>query len=202
MQAPIFVVLLIFIKTRAVSLDKSTENRYHERQKYVESRLLQFMSIYFKERKSLMTESRFEQFTLTLAAILKSIKKIKDHRMSQFGLRSSHVMLLYQLGNHPEGLTPVDLAESGSIDKALVSRTISDLQEKGLVHTLQSTKKYKVRLCLTPSGEEIAEYIAITVNKMQEQISGNIPEADLEVFYRTLFTLRDNIDALVRENNE
>lgn len=149
-----------------------------------------------------MSESHFELFTLTLSSILKSVKKLKDSRMSQFGLRGSHVMLLYQLGNHPEGLTPVDLAESGSVDKALISRTISDLQEKELVCTLQSEKKYKVRLCLTPVGEEIAAYIAETVGKIQQQVSGEIPKEDLEVFYRTLFTLRDNFDKLVKEKDE
>lgn len=150
-----------------------------------------------------MSESHFEQFTLTLSAILKSIKKLKDSRMTQFGLRSSHVMLLYQLGAHPEGLTPADLAESGSVDKALISRTISELQEKELVRTMQAEgKKYKIRLCLTPSGIEVANYISTAVNKIQQQVSGDIPKEDLEVFYRTLFTLRDNFNELTQEKSE
>lgn len=150
-----------------------------------------------------MSESHFELFTLTLSSIIKSIKKLKDTRMSQFGLRSSHVMLLYQLGTHPEGLTPADLAESGSVDKALISRTISDLQEKALVRTMQSEgKKYKVRLCLTESGKEVAEYISDAVSKIQEQVSGDIPEEDLKIFYRTLFTLQENFSKLAKKESE
>lgn len=147
-----------------------------------------------------MFESHFELFTLTLSSILKSVKKLKDSCMSQFGLRSSHVMLLYQLGKHPEGLTPADLAESGSVDKALISRTIAELQEKGLVCTLQENgKKYKIKLAVTPAGEEIAAYITTTVEAIQQRVSGEIAQEDLAIFYRTLFTLRDNFDELVRE---
>lgn len=150
-----------------------------------------------------MSESHFEQFTLTLASILKSVKKLEGDRMSRFGLRSSHVMVLYQLGKHPEGLIPADLAESGSVDKALISRTISDLLAKKLVYTLQSDgRKYKAKLCLTPSGKEVADYITETVAHIQREVSGDIPKADLEVFYRTLFTLRDNFNALTREKSE
>ncbi len=146
-----------------------------------------------------MSESHFELFTLTLTSILKSIKKLKDNRMSQFGLRSSHVMLIYQIGNHPEGLTPADLAESSSVDKALISRVISDLLERGFVRTVRPEgRKYKARLCLTESGTEIADYIAATVDDIQHQVSGDIPKADLEVFYRTLSTLQDNFDKLTK----
>lgn len=150
-----------------------------------------------------MPESHFEQFTLTLASILKAVKKIEGEQMSRFGLRSSHVMILYQLGKHPEGLIPADLAESGSVDKALISRSIAELHEKALVCTLNSDgRKYKAPLALTPSGEEIAAYITQTVEEIQHQVSSKIPSEDLEVFYRTLFTLRDNFDKLAKEKSE
>lgn len=150
-----------------------------------------------------MYNDHLEQFTLTLADILKSIKKIKDKRMSDFGLRSSHVMVLYLLGRAPEGLTPVELAESNSVDKALISRILSELTEKGFVTgSTSGNRRYKTRIRLTPAGEELAVYIAQTVSSVQQQVSGDIPREDLEVFYRTLFTLQKNFDKLVEEDDE
>lgn len=150
-----------------------------------------------------MSESHFEQFTLTLSSILKSIKKIEGSRMSRFGLRGSHVMLLYQLGLHPEGLTPADLAESGSVDKALISRTIADLQEKELVYTLPSGgRKYKAKLALTEQGNEVAAFITSNVTEIQHQVSENIPPEELEIFYRTLFTLQANFIELAKKESE
>lgn len=150
-----------------------------------------------------MYESHFEVFTLTLSSILKSIKKIKGNRMSRFGLRSTHVMILYQLQKHPQGLTPADLAESGSVDKALISRTISELQNNELVRTLPSGgRKYKARLGLTPKGEEVAAFVSENISSIQRQVSGDIPKEDLEVFYRTLFTLQENFIELAKKSSD
>lgn len=150
-----------------------------------------------------MSESHFEPFTLTLSSILKSIKKIEATRMSRFGLRSSHVMILYQLSKHPEGLIPADLAESGSVDKALISRSIAELQERSLVYTVPSEgRKYKTPLLLTPSGEKVAEYITEAVRTIQHQVSSDIPSEDLEIFYRTLFTLQTNFIELAKKDTE
>lgn len=149
-----------------------------------------------------MYNDHLEQFTLTLADILKSIKKLKDQRMSAYGLRSSHVMVMYILGRTPGGLTPAELSEASSVDKALISRIISELTEKGFVTTVAASgRRYKARLLLTAEGREVANYIANAVSTIQAKVSGNIPEADLEVFYRTLFTLQTNFRNLAEEGD-
>lgn len=149
-----------------------------------------------------MYNDHFEQFTLTLADILKSIKKIKDKRMNAYGLRSSHVMVLYLLGRYPEGLTPVELSESGSVDKALISRIITELTEKDFVTTNQADgRRYKARLILTPTGKETAEYIASVISDVQMRVSANISKEDMAVFYRTLFALQENFQNVVKEDN-
>ncbi len=148
-----------------------------------------------------MYNDHLEQFTLTLADILKYVKKIKDSRMNVYGLRSSHVMVIYLLGRNPEGLTPAALAEAGSVDKALISRVVAELTEKGLVTSVAvGGRRYKARLRLTGEGEAIAIYIATAVNDIQQKVSGDIPKEDLETFYRTLFTLRANFQKLVEED--
>jgi DNA-binding MarR family transcriptional regulator len=150
-----------------------------------------------------MYNDHLEQFTLTLADILKSIKKLKDQRMSAYGLRSSHVMVIYILGRTQNGLTPAELSEASSVDKALISRIIAELTEKGFVTTASSGgRRYKARLCLTDKGREIADYIANAVSSIQKQVSGEIPKEDLEVFYRTLFTLQNNFKKLAEEGEE
>ena len=147
-----------------------------------------------------MYNDHFEQFTLTLADILKSVKKLKDKRMNTYGLRSSHVMVLYLLGREENGLTPVELAESGSVDKALISRILTELTEKGFVTNHPADgKRYKARLTLTPTGKETSRHIAAMIGDIQKQVSGNIPEEDMETFYRVLFTLQDNFRAVASQ---
>lgn len=147
-----------------------------------------------------MYNDHLEQFTLTLADVLKSIKKLKDQRMSAYGLRSSHVMVLYILGRTPDGLTPAELSDASSVDKALISRIIAELTEKRFVTTAPSGgRRYKARLLLTDEGRTVANYIANAVSGIQQKVSGNIPAEDLEVFYRTLFTLQNNFRELAEE---
>ncbi len=149
-----------------------------------------------------MYNDHLEQFTLTLADILKSVKKIKERRMSDFGLRSTHVMVVYLLGRYPDGLTPADLCEAGDIDKSQVSRVLSELTEKGYVAPVSSgMRRYKSRLCLTEAGKELAHFIALSAAEVQTEVSGNIPPEDLAAFYRTLFALQTNFQALVEEEN-
>lgn len=150
-----------------------------------------------------MYNDHFEEFTLTIADILKSIKKIKDQRMSAYGLRSSHVMVLYLLGRSQNGLTPAQLAESGCVDKALISRIVNELSDKGFVTTHNTDgRRYKARLMLTPTGKETADYIASVVGEVQQKVSGEIPKEDLAVFYRTLFTLQANFQTVVEAQEE
>lgn len=150
-----------------------------------------------------MYNDHLEQFTLTLADILKSIKKLKDQRMSAYGLRSSHVMVIYILGRTPDGLTPAELSDASSVDKALISRIIAELTEKGFVTTAPSGgRRYKARLRLTDEGRNVASYIADAVSIIQQKVSGNISEDDLEVFYRTLFTLQTNFRQLAEEGEK
>ncbi|MBQ8287756.1 MAG: MarR family transcriptional regulator [Clostridia bacterium] len=145
-----------------------------------------------------MYNDHLEQFTLTLADVLKCIKKLKDNRMNAYGLRSSHVIVLYVLGRTPEGLTPAELAEAGDVDKALISRVVAELTEKGFVTAVNAGgRRYKARLRLTTEGKDLADYIAGVVSEIQRQVSGDIPKEDLEVFYRTLFTLQTNFHKLV-----
>ena len=147
-----------------------------------------------------MYNDHFEQFTLTLADILKSVKKLKDKRMNTYGLRSSHVMVLYLLGREENGLTPVELAESGSVDKALISRIITELTEKGFVTNHPADgKRYKARLTLTPMGKETSHHIAAMINDIQQQVGSDISEKDMEIFYRVLFTLRDNFRTIASQ---
>ena len=50
-------------------------------------------------------DDRFEKLTTNVAQIHKSIQKIKKIYMQSQGLKSTHVMCLYYLSDHPDGLT-------------------------------------------------------------------------------------------------
>lgn len=145
-----------------------------------------------------MAENRFELFDVSISLVCKSIQKIKSEKMLQYGLKGSHVLFLVQLNKREDGLTASELSEVGHVDKAQISRVISELMQKGYVikKSLRNGQKYNVKLMLTDAGKKITTEINEKIADVLEYVSGGIPAPDLDIFYRTLFTISDNLFAL------
>ena len=111
---------------------------------------------------------RFEKFTGAIADCYKYIIKLKSREMSSFGLKASHVMCLYFLGQNPEGLKARELVTLCHEDKAAISKTLANLKEQGYVKAedgMLSMLKYRRRYLITEKGMETlnAEYQRIRV---------------------------------------
>lgn len=147
-----------------------------------------------------MQENRFELFDVSISLICKSIQKIKSEIMQSYGLKSSHVLFMVQLGKREDGLTASELCQAGHMDKAQISRVVSELTDKGFITRITgSGKKYKNRFTLTEAGKGIARDLDCLIDKGLEYVSGTIPKADMEIFYRTLFTISDNLFSLTEQ---
>lgn len=146
-----------------------------------------------------MLEDRFELFDVSVSLICKSIQKIKSEKVLQYGLKSSHVLFMVQLGRSEEGLTAAELSEVGHVDKSQISRVISELTSKGYVtkNSLHDGQKYKNKLTLTEAGKRVTREINEIIVSVLNKVSGGIPISDLEVFYRTLFTISDNLTSII-----
>ena len=144
-----------------------------------------------------MQENRFELFDISVSVICKSIQKIKSEVMQSYGLKSSHVLFMVQLSEREEGLTASELSQAGHMDKAQISRVVSELTDKGFIRrSADSGQKYKYKLMLTEAGKNITNELERLIDNALEYVSGSIPKTDLEVFYRTLFTISDNLCSL------
>lgn len=147
-----------------------------------------------------MQENRFELFDVSVSLICKSIQKIKSEVMHAYGLKSSHVFFIVQLEGRDEGLTATELSHAGRMDKAQISRVVSELIHKGFVARIAGEgQKYKNKLILTESGKNIARDLDYLIARALEYVSGSIPVSDLEAFYRTLFTISDNLSSLIEK---
>lgn len=98
-------------------------------------------------------QQRFETFTVLIAKISRSIRRIKAEEMSEFHLKGPHVSCLYyltQLGP----LTAGQLCDRCEEDKAAVSRSLEYLEQNGYV--TRPDKRYRSPLTLTEKGQETA----------------------------------------------
>ena len=85
----------------------------------------------------------------------------------------------------------------GEIDKAQVSRCMSDLTERGFVCRQEETGRYKQKYRLTEKGRAAAEDISAAVLRVQRAVTKDISEQEINAFYNTLYKLCENFSALL-----
>ena len=141
---------------------------------------------------------RFEKFTLLIDGIHKSISKIKIDTAPGLGVKSVHVLWVYELYLHPEGLTAAEIATFSMVDKSLVSREIETLKKNGYVISDNNGGKrgYNSRIKLTAAGVELAERIKDIAVSVQDAADVGLDRDELESFYATLEKLYANFAAI------
>ena len=144
-----------------------------------------------------MDKSRFEQFSHLTASAAKSIARLKTAQMEAFSLSGAHTSCLcrlYEAGS----LTQGDLTRAVQMDRSQVSRVLRDLAQKGYV-SADAQAGYKRRYTLTPAGEQTAARVEAIILDINRFVSDAIPDADIEVFYKTLTTITQNLQLAVEK---
>ena len=137
---------------------------------------------------------RFETFTVLINRIGRSIRRIKNSEMAEYGLKSAHISCLYYLYS-VEGLTASELCERCEEDKATVSRALRALREMGYI-TFE--KRYKSPIVLTEKGRETGKQIAEKINRVLESIGQNLREDERQQFYRYLSLISDGLESIAK----
>lgn len=143
---------------------------------------------------------RFEQFSSSIASIYKTIQKIKRDEMARYDLKGPHVQCLMGIARHPEGVTLTRLCEICEMDKAAISRSVSELEKKGMIARSSGEEKtYRAPLTLTERGWETARSIGEIVSRAVALAGEGLSDADRAVFYPALDLIAANLRRISRE---
>lgn len=140
-----------------------------------------------------MEQDRLEAFMTLITSASRSITKLKSRGMASYGLGSTHTACVRILYGTPNGLTRTQLSNKCELDKAQISRIINELVEKGYVTENPGPSSYKKRILLTEKGKRITEEINQLVLDINTLVSGEIPDADIETFYKVFGTICQNL---------
>lgn len=138
-------------------------------------------------------QQRFETFTVLIAKISRSIRRIKAEEMSEFHLKGPHVSCLYyltQLGP----LTAGQLCDRCEEDKAAVSRSLEYLEQNGYV--TRPDKRYRSPLTLTEKGQETGRAIAGKIDRLVEAASEGLTPEQRQVMYDALTCISGHLERL------
>ena len=139
---------------------------------------------------------RFETFTVLINRISRNIRKIKNHEMADYNLRSVHVSCLYYLYTG-QAITATELCERCEEDKATISRALDFLETEGyILCQSQNAKRYKSPLYLTEKGTLVGKEIADKIALVLDAISGSLTEQERVAFYRSLAIISDSLETV------
>lgn len=138
---------------------------------------------------------RFETFVTSVTTLYRLIQKIKDKEMTEFGLKGTHVMCLYMLHRHPEGLSLTRLSVLCDEDKAATSRAVAALMEKGYLcyAPSESSTNYRAAICLTEQGKQITARIDEIIDEVVERAGEGLDDAQRTAFYDALEKIAENL---------
>lgn len=146
-------------------------------------------------------QKRFEDFVGIISTIYKNIQKVKKNKMKAFGLSGNHVMSLFYLAQHPEGLTAAKLCQLISVDKAATSRVLAELLEKGYVYypELDGGKKYRTTVMLTDKGEGVTKEFDKIISSVVQEVGGSLSDEERNNMYHALDLISDNLEKLAND---
>ena len=146
--------------------------------------------------------ARFETFTVLINRISRNIRRIKNQEMAEYELRSPHISCLYYL-YVSDGLTASELCELCEEDKATISRSLDFLEKNGYItREPKGERRYKSPLLLTEQGALVAEKIAVKINRVLDELSLGLSDAERASFYRSLAIISEKLEELAGKSEK
>lgn len=137
-------------------------------------------------------EKIFENFTVTILKLNKLVNRIKNYEMQEYGLKTIHVMCVYYLSSHAEGLTASELVKLTLEDKAAISRALKTLQEKGYVS--YHPNQYHAVIRLSEEGKKLAEIVSEKAEKAVAAGSYEFTAEQRLAFYKSLGVIAQQLE--------
>lgn len=145
-------------------------------------------------------QERFKTFTVLIAKINRSIRRIKREEMAEFDLKCPHMSCLYYLYKE-ESLTAKELCDICDEDKAAISRSIEHLEREGYIFcNSKAQKRYKSPFELTEKGRAAGKHVAEKIDNVLELASEGISDDNRQIMYECLSVIDDNLRRICNEN--
>ncbi len=138
---------------------------------------------------------RYIRFSMAISSISYSIHKICNDEMKKIGMKGSFVQYLAAMDRDCEnGVTAAKLCELCDLDKAAVSRAVSEMEKNGLVTKEEDGgKMYRIRWFLTERGKKVTRHVKDRIKTAVEQANLGLSEENRRVFVESLQMITNNL---------
>ncbi len=129
------------------------------------------------------------------AAFRKLLKSYTDYQLKElkgYDLTPNEIVVLSSIG--AVGMAS-DIAQNACVSKALVSRSVKELREKGLISaSISEVDKREQKLSLTPEGEKAAQLIADANQNFYKVAFRRFEDNEKRVLQALLQLMLNNLD--------
>ncbi len=129
------------------------------------------------------------------AAFRKLLKSYTDYQLKElkgYDLTPNEIVVLSSIG--VVGMAS-DIAQNACVSKALVSRSVNELREKGLISaSISEVDKREQKLSLTPEGEKAAQLIADANQNFYKVAFRRFEDNEKRVLQALLQLMLNNLD--------
>lgn len=133
--------------------------------------------------------------TYFFAAFRKLLKSYTDYQLKElkgYDLTPNEIVVLSSIG--VVGMAS-DIAQNACVSKALVSRSVKELREKGLISaSISEVDKREQKLSLTPEGEKAAQLIADANQNFYKVAFRRFEDNEKRVLQALLQLMLNNLD--------
>ena len=144
--------------------------------------------------------SKYEYFSATVNCLSRDIQRIEKTEMAKFGLKGPHAQCLLAMKRYSEGITAAELCDLCEKDKAAISRTLSEMEERGLIRRVERNGiRYRSRLMLTEEGIAAAEAVSQRAQRAVELAGKGLDDEKRLVFYQVLGIITRNLHTICQD---
>ena len=144
---------------------------------------------------------RFEQFSSIISGINRCIQKIETDEMEKYGCKGAYAQYLILLARYRDGLSIARISEMSAIDKAAVSRYITEMESKGLVKREYTQKKYNTKITLTNAGFDAYEFLYGRVLELVKDAGKSLTDSNRQIMYESLDMIYSSLCEISNKQN-
>lgn len=132
----------------------------------------------------------------SFARILKIYRSFMDYKMSVYDMTTAEIsVLVYLVNNRNKSSTSNDIVKARGFSKALVSKSVNTLMEKGIIITIPNPDdKRSLILKIKNESSEIIQKINKYNNEFKKMVLKNIDDESLELYMEISNIMLSNID--------
>ncbi len=119
-------------------------------------------------------------------------KMIEEHSkiLSRYELSKVHVPFIMSMNDQKDGICQSELARKLDYNRAHISRTLKDLEERGFV-TQEKESIYKNKYFITEKGKVVASLMKEAGYNIKKQIFSALTNEELKEFQRLVKKMTD-----------